>query len=458
MRAHGRITVLPGSPLNGESVEELADRVKAELRARFACDERPVAWEYLERFDWLRENRDLAVSLIYEEFCLLEEAAEPPDPEEFCERYAQWRDSLSVQLRCHRELCELASEVRRAPPLLESGMCWNGFRIDSILGRGGTSTVYLAYEDAMGGRPIALKVSPDRGPEPELIGCLDHPRIMPAFSVCRDAARGLRGLCMPYRSGAPLDALLRRASPLRDSLGASAFWAALAGERTVWSAPSLDRPGWLSFPSSGTYHDGVAWIVLVIAQAASHMHCHGITHCDIKPSNVYVGVRDGPLLFDFGFARSQSARNSVLGGTLAYMAPEQLHAFLDPRYRCDVGPAADIYALGLTLAELLLGVLPLSPRPNVPAPLAARDLLSQRSRPDWLLLSTERQIPPPLAEIVRRCLAPSPENRYTDVDGLARSLGKFLTLPASSLACSSPAMGEVCNSMAWCQMIPDPLP
>ena len=57
-------------------LEEIFDCAKAELRVRFAGNERPVAGEYLERFECLRENRDLAVSLIYEEFCLLEDAAE----------------------------------------------------------------------------------------------------------------------------------------------------------------------------------------------------------------------------------------------------------------------------------------------------------------------------------------------------------------------------------------------
>ena len=197
-RLRGRgVTFMFVSSQSPDSQQDIIDRAKAELRARFARNERPVAWEYLEQFVWLRENRDLAVSLIYEEFCLLEEAAEVPNPEEFCRRYAPWRDSLELQLKCHREMRELAGDVRSVPPALTSGESWNGFRIDSILGRGGTSTVYLAYEDAMGGRPIALKVSPDRGPEAAIIGCLDHPRIMPAFSVCRDATRGCEDCACP---------------------------------------------------------------------------------------------------------------------------------------------------------------------------------------------------------------------------------------------------------------------
>ena len=204
--------------------------------------------------------------MIYEEFCLLEEAGEHPDPEEFCRRYPEWGDSLELQLRVDSELSEIARCFPPAPLLPEPGDTFQGFHVDSILGWGGTSVVYLAREEAMGGRAVALKVSPDRGPEPGIIGCLDHPRIMPAFSVCRDPARGLRGLCMPYRAGMPLDVLARRSWPLKDSHGASAFWAILAEQFPASAhSPSPDWPGWLGFPSDGSYEDGVAWIVQAVA-------------------------------------------------------------------------------------------------------------------------------------------------------------------------------------------------
>ena len=381
---YGRSSGVSRWPPNDRCSKELADGLKADLRERFGRNERPDAGEYFERFEWLRQNSDLALSLIYEEFCLLADAGEAPDPDEFCRRYSSYRDSLAIQLKCHRELSRLATPVRPTSLLLQSGESWNGFRIGSILGRGGTSTVYLAYEDAMGGRPVALKISADEGPEPVIVGCLDHPRIMPAFSVCRDTARSLRGLCMPYRLGAPLDAVFRQAWPLKNSHGASAFWTTSAGEWNVEPGSPLDRPGWLGFPWSGAYENGVAWIVLVIAQSVAHIHSQGVVHCDIKPSNVYVGVHEGPLLFDFGFARSPRAENALPGGTLAYMAPEQLRAFLDPRCWGEVGPAADLYALGLMLVELLLGNLPNMPSGSLASHVAARWLIRSRSDPEWL--------------------------------------------------------------------------
>jgi serine/threonine protein kinase len=288
--------------------------------------------------------------------------------------------------------------------------------------------VFLAREEAMGGRAVALKVSADRGPEPGIIGCLDHPRIMPAFSVCRDPPWGLRGLCMPYRPGAPLNDLARRIWPLKESHGASAFEAILAPQRFSGSAPSAwpDGPGWLGFPEDGSYEDAVAWIAMAVAQAVSHIHSCSIIHCDIKPSNVYVAAREGPLLFDFGFARSLVMGDVVPGGTPAYMAPEQLRALLDPRRWADVGPAADIYALGLTLVELLLGEPPEIPSGALSGSRVAQELLKTRASPGWPARITACGIPPALGEIVRRCLAPAPDERYTNAGEVARDLTRSI--------------------------------
>jgi serine/threonine protein kinase len=415
-------------------LESLAELVKEELRERYALAQRPTAREYFERYPRLCDESNFAVSLIYEEFCLLEESGANPDPEEFSHRYLEWRDSLELQLRVDVELCELARRVSPAPAFPEPGDTFQGFLVDSILGWGGTSLVYLAHEEAMGGRAVALKISPDMGPEPRIFGCLDHPRIMPAFSVCRDPDRGLRGLCMPYRTGMPLDELARRSLPLKHSHGALAFWEILADQQWPRSpqSPTIDSPGWLGFPADGSFEDGIAWIVQAVAQAVSHIHACGIIHCDIKPSNVYVAIRDGPLLFDFGFARSLRALDALPGGTLAYMAPEQLQALLDPRRWSEVGPTVDVHALGMTLVELLLGEAPDIPSSAYPEFLAARELLHRRSRPGWPRRIAARVTPRPLAEILEHCLGPGTEAKCTDAGDLANSLGRFLVLSATS--------------------------
>ena len=177
----------------------LADLIKSDLRSRYARGERAAVTDYLEWFPQLRDDGDQVVSLAYYEYCLREEQGERLDPDRFCDRYLPWRDSLASQLRYHRLLSQVIPSSAPAFLFPEPGERFGGFRIDSILGLGGTAQVYLARDDELGGRPVVLKIAPDRGREPSILGILDHMYIIPALSITREAATGLRALCMPYR-------------------------------------------------------------------------------------------------------------------------------------------------------------------------------------------------------------------------------------------------------------------
>ncbi|MEM9367547.1 MAG: serine/threonine-protein kinase [Planctomycetota bacterium] len=101
-----------------------------------------------------------------------------------------------------------------------------------------------------------------------------------------------------------------------------------------------------------------AQIVLKLARALSFAHARSVVHRDLKPANIMIDQEGEPVVMDFGLARQMDSRTEitsvgVVHGTPAYMAPELVRGA-----ESAVGPQADIYALGVTLYELLSGQLP----------------------------------------------------------------------------------------------------
>ncbi len=409
----------------------LAALVKADLQCRFARGQRPEVVHYLDRFPELRDERDRVVSLVYEEYCLREERGEPPDPDRFCQRYEPWRDSLESQLRYHRLLSQVAGSPTPRPRFPAPGEHFaSRFRLGPILGKGGDAQVYIAHEEELGDRRVALKIAPDRGSEPSILGQLEHPNIVSVLSVCREEGRGLRGISMPYRPGQPLHEVIRRLDPSVHRPRAARELPSAAALLDLPEPARKDRPGWAGFPWEGSHPEGVAWVILTLARALAHAHEREILHCDVKPANILLTVRDGPQLLDFNLAHDRhaaaQAEAALHGGTLPYMAPEQLRAFLDPLRRGDVGPAADLYALGLVMVELLTGHRPEPPDPALPMARAIADLIDRRARPSVSPRALDRAVPHALDAIAARCLAVDPQGRYAQASDLAEDLQRFL--------------------------------
>lgn len=416
-----------------ETLAALSVLIKEDLRRRYALGERPAVADYLDRFPVLRDHHDRMISLVYEEFCLREDHGERPDPDSFCQRYEPWRDSLLLQLRFHDEVSQLASTPRRAMHFPEPGECFRKFRLCSELGRGGVARVYLARDDQLGGRKYALKLSPDHGEEPSIQGRLDHPHIVAVTHVEYEPETGLRGLFMPYWPGLPLNQVIDRIDPARARPRTSkALWFSLGApvgdEQEIEKA---GRPDWKDYPHRGSHADAVAWVGLKLAEALAHAHARGIIHRDIKPANILLTRRGGPLLLDFNLAHASShaeeADTASRGGTLPYMAPEHLRAFLHPETWDQVRPQADLYSLGLVLRELLVGEPPPTPALGLSANRAVHEMLDIREGPPPApLRGLSPSIPHALEAILARCLSPAPADRYPDADSLVEDLRRLL--------------------------------
>jgi len=141
-------------------------------------------------------------------------------------------------------------------------------------------------------------------------------------------------------------------------------------------------------------------VVLQIASALSHAHEAGVVHRDVKPGNILLDGQGTAYLADFGLAAfaddADPDARRLRAGTPGYMAPEQARG--EP-----VGPAADQYALGRTLFELLAA----GPVPE--------DL-------ERAIQALPKELPSPLTELLRRACAPRPEDRFESLAAFAAAL------------------------------------
>ena len=266
-----------------------------------------------------------------------------------------------------------------------------GYEIVRELGRGGMGVVYLAQHTRLK-RLVALKVI--RGAdgaaeedferfrtEAEAVAALQHPNIVQIFEV-GELENG--PFCtLEYVDGGTL------AARLKQSL-----------LPTAEAAMSLET----------------------LARAVNYAHQKGIVHRDLKPANVLM-ASDGTLkITDFGLAKridiedSGLTRTGAVMGTPAYMAPEQARGATK-----EVGPAADIYALGAILYELLTGRHPFSGATLMET---LQQVLTADPIPPSIISPA---IPRDLETICLKCLMKQPEGRYASALLLAQDIERFRT-------------------------------
>jgi serine/threonine protein kinase/tetratricopeptide (TPR) repeat protein len=387
-----------------EEAARLADILAANWRRGLCCR----AEEMLAEHPALRDHPRAAVRLIYEEVLQRQDCGQEVSLTELCARFPQWADELAVVLDCHRVL-GLATRCPRYP---EVGEALGEFRLLAELGRGGMGRVYLAKQDFLAGRLTVIKLTPGANQEHLKLARLQHTHIVPLYSVRDFPDRHLRALCMPCLGGATMEQVLRhlRPTPAAQRTGRNlleALCQAAADPRLVWEAQGPNQ----RFLEQASYVQAVCWMAVCLADALHYAHEQGLVHFDVKPSNVLLTADAQPMLLDFHLARGPIHPHGEgpdwLGGTHAYMSPEQrqaCQACLNQRpVEVGVDGRSDVYSLGIVLREALYGeplAEGLGPRPHLSRGL--RDILAC-------------------------CLHPDPAARYASAAQLAEDLRRHLT-------------------------------
>jgi serine/threonine protein kinase/tetratricopeptide (TPR) repeat protein len=421
--AEGTVPSHPLPEVAALALDALIEHLIQEMTQRWRAGERPVAEEYLARHPELWQHPGAATELIYEELCLRQEHGEDAAVEGILRRFPQWREPLRVLLGCH-QLLETGPASPRFPAVGES---LADFRLIAELGRGGLGMVFLATQATLADRPVVLKLVPCTGQEHLALARLQHTHIVPLYFVQDDPARDLRLLCMPYFGGTTLARLLEQWHG--GSAGQRTGQLLLQALQQAQAASPIPIPvagPACQFLAQASYVEAVCWMGACLAEALHYIHAHGLVHLDLKPSNVLWAADGQPMLLDLHLAQEPLVAGGPpperLGGTPTYMAPEHeaaLRAVAEARpVGAGVDGRADIYSLGVVLYEALGGTLPL------PTRRPAQDLRRRNFR-----------VTVGLADLLDRCLADDPSQRYPDAAAVAADLRRHLAdLPLRGVA------------------------
>ncbi|MGH8019046.1 MAG: WD40 repeat domain-containing serine/threonine protein kinase, partial [Opitutaceae bacterium] len=301
-------------------------------------------------------------------------------------------DGLCPACLIRTALEELPSEeafsILHHTPLGPGARAFGRFELLDVLGRGGMGIVYRA-RDRASRRIVALKLATPHllahgdsrarfEAEIRAAASLDHPHVLPIHEVGEHD--GIPFFTMRLAEGGSL------ATRLREFVG---------------------RP-----------RDS-AILLAKVARAVDHAHSRGVLHRDLKPANILLGDEGHPYVSDFGLMKWMTgdgaavSSSSVVAGAPGYIAPEQVR-------RQSVGPAADVFSLGVVLYELLTGQ-----KPFVGTTFweAMERIESGSYAPPR---SIAQQIPRDLETICRKCLESDPAQRYASAGALAEDLERFI--------------------------------
>jgi hypothetical protein len=395
----------------------LVELVHADLECRLKAGEAARVEDYLRRYPELATTPALVLDLVHREYELRCPREGTLRFEEYARRFPEHGDVLRLRWRSWSRRGPLTGDVpghgSASPAVPAEAPIIPGYEVLGELGRGGMGVVYKARDTRLG-RVVALKMV--RGgahageeelarfrAEAEVVARLQHPNIVQIHEI--GEADGHPFFSLEFCPGGNLaDKLAGTPLPPREA----------------------------------------ARLVETLARAMQAAHEAGIIHRDLKPANVLLLADGTPKITDFGLAKKldgapgQTASGAIMG-TPSYMAPEQAGG----KTR-EVGPAADVYALGAILYELLVG------RPPFKAATTAETLLQVLSEEPVAPGRLQPKLPRDLETVCLKCLHKESRKRYPSAVALAEDLQRF----QAGKPTQARPMGTVERGWRWCRRNP----